>query len=299
MKVTGFTFIRNAVKFDYPVAEAIRSILPVCDDFVVAVGNSDDGTEELVRNIDRNKIMIINTVWDDSPAMKTGGRVFAAETNKAFRAIPADSDWAFYIQGDEAVHEKYLDTIRESMLKWKDHREVDGLLFNYLHFYGSYDYVAISPRWYTNEIRVIRNDRSVWSYRDAQGFRKGDNQKLNVKPVDAYIYHYGWVKEPEVMMRKVKNAKSFYTGDKGEGEDDLSEGLNRLKKLNKFDYSSIDALSRFDGTHPAVMQEHIKRKNWSFDHDVSFNRLSLRYRGKIFIKKYLGIDTFYKNYRIV
>jgi hypothetical protein len=290
MKVTGFTFIRDAVKFDYPIVEAISSILPLCDDFVVAVGNSDDNTEELVRNTDRNKIRIINTIWDDSPEMKTGGRVFAVETDKAFREIADDADWAFYIQGDEVVHEKYLDMIHDSMEKWKEDRNVDGLLFNYKHFYGSYDYIGISPKWYRNEIRVIRNDKSIYSFRDAQGFRKAENRKLNVKPVDAFIYHYGWVKEPEVMMRKVKNASEFY------------EEMARIQKTgnsNAFDYSAIDALSPFRDSHPRVMEERLKRKNWTFDHDISFNRLSLKYRGKIFLKKYLGINTFYENYKIV
>ena len=143
MKVTGFTFIRNAVKYDYPVVEAIKSILPVCNDFVVAVGKSDDNTIDLIQNIDKQKISIIETVWDDSPEMKKGGRVFALETDKAFQAIPADSDWAFYIQGDEVIHEKYLDNIYLSMERFKDDIQVDGLLFNYLHFYGSYDYVGI------------------------------------------------------------------------------------------------------------------------------------------------------------
>ncbi len=276
MKVSGFTFIRNAVKFDYPVVEAIRSVLPLCNDFIVAVGNSQDNTEELVRSIDRNKIRIINTIWDDSPEMKVGGRIFAAETNKAFLAVPADSDWAFYIQGDEVIHEKYLVTIREAMEKWNDNRNVDGLLFKYLHFYGSYDYIGISPKWYRNEIRVIRNDKTIYSYRDAQGFRKGVNKKLNVKPVDAFIYHYGWVKEPEVMMMKVKNALSYYR-DK--------EWTKVISKSETFDYSAIDALSHFRETHPQVMEEHIKRKNWSFDHDISFNRLSFKYRCKIIPEK--------------
>ena len=290
MKVTGFTFIRNAVKFDYPVAEAIRSVLPVCDNFVVAVGNSDDGTRELIAGIDSDKVRIVDTVWDNSPEMNTGGRVFAAETDKALRAIPEDSEWAFYIQGDEAVHEKFLETIRISMEKWKDNESVDGLLFNYLHFYGSYDYVGISPRWYNNEIRIVRNDRSIYSYRDAQGFRKGDNRKLNVKPVDACIYHYGWVKEPGIMMDKVKNASTFYIDN---------QWIKKVSDGNTFDYSRIDALSRFEGTHPAVMIERIKRKNWNFDHDMSFNRLPARYKAKIFIKKYLGIDTFYENYKLI
>ena len=291
MKVSGFTFIRNAVKFDYPVVESIKSILPLCDDMVVAVGNSEDDTEELIKTIDKQKVKIINTVWDDTPEMKRGGKVFAAETDKAFRMVPDDSDWAFYIQGDEVVHEKYLDIIRSAMEKYKDDLRVDGLLFRYLHFYGSYDYVGISQRWYRNEIRVIRNDKSIYSYRDAQGFRKGENRKLNVKAIDACVYHYGWVKKPEVMMSKIRNASTFY--------EDISWIQEVSQGQDAFNYSSIDALKLFEGTHPAVMQEHIKRKNWNFEHDISFNKVSLKYKGKIFLKKYLGINTFYENFRII
>lgn len=290
MKVTGFTFIRNAIKFDYPVSEAIRSILPLCDDFIVVVGDSDDGTEDLVGNIDKQKIKIIKSTWDDSPEMKRGGRVFAAETDKALHAIPDDSEWAFYIQGDEVVHEKYLETVYSAMKKWKDTRNVDGLLFNYLHFYGSYDYVGNSPRWYKREIRVIKNDKSIYSFRDAQGFRKMQNVKLKVKPVDAYVYHYGWVKEPQTMMNKIKNATLFYSE---------IESLRKSAEGESFDYSGIDALTLFTGTHPRVMKEHIERKNWTFDHDMSFNKLSIRYKTKIFLKKYLSINTFYENFRIV
>ncbi len=290
MKVTGFTFIRNAIKLDYPVSEAIKSILPLCDDFVVAVGNSEDDTIGLIKDIDSRKIKIIETVWDDSPEMKKGGRVFAKETDKAFRDVPDDSDWAFYIQGDEIIHEKYLGCIFSAMEKWKDDDSVDGLLFNYMHFYGSYDYVGNSPRWYNHEIRVIKNNKSIYSYRDAQGFRKENNKKLNVKPVDAYVYHYGWVKEPGVMMKKLMNAKSFYNGVKW---------LKKLDGDKSFDYSSIDSLKLFSGTHPKTMLEHINRKNWIFDYDISFNKLSLRYKAKIFLKKYLGINSFYENYRII
>jgi hypothetical protein len=288
MKVTGFTFIRNAVKYDYPVFEAIKSILPVCDDFIVAVGNSDDNTGDLIKGIDKRKIKIIDTVWDDSPEMKKLGEVYALETNKAFREVPSDSDWAFYIQADEVVHEKYLDTIYSAMGKWKDHTNIDGLLFNYLHFYGSYDYVGVS--WYKHEIRIIRNNKSIYSFRDAQGFRKDDNIKLNVKPIDACIYHYGWVKEPEMMMKKVKNTSTFY------------EKIDWNKKVGKektYDYSRTDALKLFTETHPEVMKERIKRKNWEFNYDMSLNKLSLKYRVKLFLRKYFGINTFYENYKIV
>ena len=114
MKVSGFTFIRNAIKYDYPIAESIRSILPVCDDFYVAVGNSDDGTLEMVQSIDP-KIQIIETVWDEN--LIKGGAVLALETNKAFKMVPEDSDWCIYLQADELIHEEYLNTIREEMLR--------------------------------------------------------------------------------------------------------------------------------------------------------------------------------------
>src|SRR5256885_12387218 len=121
MKVSGFTIIRNAIKYDYPVLEAITSILPLCDEFVVAVGNSSDGTLDLVKWIKSPKIKIIETVWDDS--LREGGRTFALETDKALQGIAPDSDWAFYIQADEAVHEKYYPSIRAAMEKYKDDSE--------------------------------------------------------------------------------------------------------------------------------------------------------------------------------
>ena len=207
MKVTGFTFIKNAVLYQYPIVEAIQSILPLCDEVVVAVGKSDDGTRELVASIDTQKVRIIDTVWDDS--LKEGGRVLAAETDKAFKAIAADTDWCVYIQGDEVMHEAGYDEMREAMQRWKDAKDVDGLLFKYRHFYGSFDYIGAASNWYRREIRVIKNNRSIYSYRDAQGFRKEDNQKLRVKPLDAYIHHYGWVREPAAMERKQNYFGSF------------------------------------------------------------------------------------------
>src|SRR6478736_3802092 len=159
MKVSGFTFVKNAVKFSFPVVESITSILPLCDEFIVSVGDSEDGTLELIRS-----------VWDNS--LREGGKVLAVETNKAFDAVSADSDWAFYIQADEVVHEKYHAEIKAQMQRWKDTPEVEGLLFKYLHFYGTYDYLGDSRKWYRNEIRIIRNDKAIRSYKDAQGFRK-------------------------------------------------------------------------------------------------------------------------------
>lgn len=289
MKVTGFSFIRNGQKFDYPFVEAIQSILPLCDDFVVAVGKSDDNTLELVKQIDPIKIRIVETVWDDS--LREGGKVLAVETDKAFKAISPDTDWCFYIQGDEVVHEKYHPEIKTAMEKWVNQPKVDGLLFNYKHFYGSYDYVGSSFKWYPKEIRIVRNNKSIYSYRDAQGFRKGDNEKLRVKPIGAYVHHYGWVKDPRAMQMKQETFNKLWHSDQWVEKN--------VAKAGTFDYSVIDALERFNGSHPQVMEKRILEKNWKFDRDLSLNKLSFKDRFKKFMLRNLGIFIGYKNYELV
>ena len=287
MHVTGFTFIKNAIKYDYPIVEAIKSILPLCDVFVVAVGQSEDDTLELVKSIDPDKIQILETQWDES--LREGGVVLARETDKAFQVISEKSDWCFYIQGDEVVHEKYHPSIQKAMMQWKDTKEVDGLLFDYLHFYGSYDYVATASNWYKNEVRIIRNNKNIYSYKDAQGFRKNNNQTLCVKSANAYIYHYGWVKPPKNMQEKQKTFQKLWHDDTWVKE--------HVPEVEEFDYSGIDRLRLFDGSHPEVMQERIENRNWYFHHDISHNKTSFKDYIKSLLHKYLGLDFSYRNYK--
>ncbi|MCO6499545.1 MAG: glycosyltransferase family 2 protein [Vicingus serpentipes] len=289
MKVSGFTIIRNAIKFDYPVVEAITSILPICDEFVVAVGNSDDGTLNLIKNINSPKIKIVETIWDDT--LREGGKVLADETNKAMDAISEDTNWCFYIQSDEVVHEKYLPNIKAAMEENLSNSNVEGLLFNYTHFYGSYDFIGVSRSWYKKEIRIVRNNKSIRSYKDAQGFRK-NGEKLNVKPINAFIYHYGWVKHPKEQQAKHESFNRMWHDDNWVAQN--------VKKVDEFDYSFIDILEKFDGTHPKVMQNRINNINWEFSFDPTKNKLSLKSKILHFIEKKLNYQFGeYKNYRII
>ena len=289
MKVSGFSFIRNAVRFDYPVLEAIQSVLPLCDEFIIAVGASDDGTRERIESIQSPKLRILDTTWNES--LREGGKVLAHETNKALEATAEDSDWCLYIQGDEVLHEMYHSPLRAAMEKWKDHPEVEGLLFDYLHFYGSYDYVGDSTRWYRKEVRVVRKNPSVYSFRDAQGFRF-NNRPLRVKPANAVMFHYGWVKPPEAQQEKQKAFHKLWHGD------DWVE--RHVGDAHTFDYSEIDSLVRFSGTHPSVMQPRIREKNWTFDFDPSKKKLSYKSRLKLQVEKWTGWRPGeYKNYRLL
>jgi glycosyltransferase involved in cell wall biosynthesis len=288
MKVSGFTFVRNGVKYDYPVVEGIKSMLPLCDEMIVAVGNSDDDTLGLIRSIGSDKIRIIETVWDDS--LREGGQVLAVETNKALDAISPDSDWAFYMQADEVYHEADLPRIKAAMQLYLPDKRVEGLVFKHINFYGSYNYVADSHKWIKKEVRIIRNDKSIRSWKDAMSFRK-NGEKLKVKPVDATIYHYGWVKDPRTQKEK---RKAF---DKLWHQDEWIE--EHHTPVVEYEYTDVDTLTGFTGTHPAVMQPRIQRANWKFVFDPEkMKRISARIKLINWFRKTTGIHIGeFKNYK--
>ena len=289
MKVSGFTIVRNAIKYDYPVIESIQSLLPLVDELIVLVGNSDDETFELISSIQNQKLKIYQSVWNDE--LREGGQVLALETDKCKKLVSDDSDWLFYLQADEVLHEKDYEKIRLELNAWKDDKRVEGILLKYKHFYGSYDFVGDFRRWYKHEIRIIRNDSAIKSYRDAQGFRI-NGRKLHVKKCDATVYHYGWVKHPKFQQAKQESFHRMWHDDKWIKENVLSN--------DQFDYSKIDSLKKFEGIHPSTMHERIKKSNWKFDFDPSLKKFSFKNRLLYFVESKTGYRPGeYKNYKII
>lgn len=290
MHVTGFTIVRNAVKYDYPVIESISSVLPLCDEFLILAGNSDDNTTELIRNsLPSNKIRIVNSIWDES--IRKGGKLLAQETNKAILEIPEKSNWAFYIQADEVLHEKYLEPLKKEMIRWKDDPRVQGLLFDYIHFFGSYDYIADSRNWYRKEVRIIRPGIGIKSWKDAQGFRLHE-KPLNVKPANAGIYHYGWVKPPDKQQEKQKYFNKLWHDDKW-----IQTNVSEAKA---FDYSIVDSVRLFDESHPEIMKIRVSNAKWETNINPGLKKLSLRFKILMWIEKITGYRIGeYKNYKIL
>jgi hypothetical protein len=243
--------VRNAVRLHYPIAEAIRSILPLCDEFVIAVGRSDDGTLERIRSIGDPKVRILETEWD--PAHFVHGAINAVQTNLALDECTGD--WAFYLQADEVVHEADLPAIRRAMEVYLSDDEVEGLLFDYLHFWGDFDRLQWTRNWYRREVRVVRNLPDIRSWKSAQGFRRNQS-KLRVRRSGGRIFHYGWVRPPEVMKKKQ------IALDRLHHPEDWVQRRHPSPEV-PFDYGPLDHLARFRGTHPAVMRDWIATKDWN------------------------------------
>jgi hypothetical protein len=301
MKISGFTMGKNVSKLYYPIRQSIMSILPIVDEFIVVLGDSDadDVTRQEVERIGDSKIKIIDTVWDIEKYPR--GMEHAHQTDIAISHCTGD--WLFYLQADEVVHEKYLPVIRERCEQLVDKKEIEGLLFKYVHFWGDYQHYHSGHGWYKNEIRIIRRDPDIHSWESAQSFRRIPNFdglnyrqhegtfKLKVAVLNAYIYHYGWVRPPSSMKSKIK---AFFINHKGKSTvDELTRGNERYFD---FDYGNLSRLSVFKGTHPKVMEDWIKGFNWG--HELQYsgkpnkNRLphkheQFRYKFVSFIEKYL------------
>ncbi len=258
---------KNAHKLYYPLRYAIESILPIVDEFVVALGDSDadDETRREIEKIKSDKIRIINTVWDIVKYPR--GMEHAHQTDIAMKEC--SGDWLFYLQSDEVVHEKDLPLIKESCSKYLDDKEVEGLLFKYRHFWGDYAHIQDTHCWYRKEIRIVRNKKDIHSWESAQSFRKipgfdsinyrqqENTYKLKVADIDAYIYHYGWVRPPSVMQNKIK---AFSMNHKG--RESVEKQIREKKYENIFDYGNLKKLTSFTDSHPAVLQPWMDRFDW-------------------------------------
>jgi len=287
MKIAGFTFIRNGVIYDYPFLESIQSLLPLCDELIIAVGRSDDNTLEQIKSLKSSKIRIIETIWDDE--LRKSGTILSQQTNLALDQVAGD--WAVYLQADEVLHEKDYSAVRNAMNTYRNINEVEGLLFNYKHFYGSYGYIGDSRRWYRREIRIVRPSDKVRSWGDAQGFRIG-GRKLRVKLIDAAVYHYGWVKPPDIQQLKQRYFNKLWHPDKWLD--------HHIGDMAEYDYSKGGKLKLFEGTHPEVMRKRVDSQNWHFQYDRKKIRQQLKEKMLDSIEKRLGWRIGeYKNYKII
>jgi len=267
MRISGFSMAKNAAKLYYPLKQAIMSVLPVVDEFIVVIGDcdEDDRTREEVSAIRNNKIKIIDTVWDLQKYPR--GMEHAHQTDIAMREC--SGDWLFYLQSDEVVHEKYLPHIVHICEKYLDNKNVEGFLFNYRHFWGDYDHYQDSHCWYRKEIRIIRNDPDIHSWESAQSFRKipgfdgvsyrqkKNTFKLKVIGLDAYIYHYGWVRPPVLMKQKIKAINIIH-----QDRQKIDALENSGAFTGNYDYGPLNRLPVFKETHPGVMKDWIAQFDW-------------------------------------
>jgi len=287
MKISGFTFIRNGSLLGYPYIESLRSLLPLCDEVVVAVGAGQDDTLTRITAIGSPKLRIVETIWNES--MQDRGYVYAQQ--KMIAQFNCSGDWAFYLEGDEILHEKDIPTLKATLQKYVDNHKVEALVFDYYHFYGSPNTLAISPGWYRRAPRVIRN--SIRSYSpDGLFFVVMDKNKRGRYPNAALagipIYHYGHVRAVASMQEKIQQVSQYWG--------------HAPPAFDGYGNIMPQAIGKFNGNHPAVI------KNWLAEHaepnlrlnpDYKPTRRENRHRWMMRLEDLLGLELSKKHYRLI
>lgn len=286
--LSGFTLVRNAVKLDFPIVPAIRSVLTVCDEVVVNVGRSDDDTRDLVASVDDPRVRILDSVWDFSKKNEMLGQ----ETLKAMAACRGS--WGLYIQADEVLHEDGARILRARAAEWDEDARVEGLLVRYLHFYGGFDTIAANRRWYRREVRCIRLGRDIRPYQGAQGFRVGpEYRKIRARPTEAVMFHYGWARPARAIREKLEVSKTIYPWSRERSAREQARGYLEWLPL----------LKPFSGAHPAAAREWIEARRIDPDRRIGPRRLKpehLRFYVSDWIERLTGRRVFeFRNYQLV
>lgn len=286
MKVSGFTFIRNGSLLGYPYLESIRSVLPICDEFVVAIGEGSDDTVERIRAIGSDKIRILQTRWNES--MQDRGYVYAQQ--KMIAQFNCVGDWAFYLEGDEVLHQDDLPTIHASMQRHLDNPAVEALVFDYHHFFGSPNWVAISPGWYRRAPRIIRNTLRSWApdglfWVIMEANKRGRYPRAAL--AGAAVYHYGHVRSIAAMREKIRQVGRYWGQDHP-----LFNGYQ----------IDPEALAPFTGNHPQVVRDWLKNEaEQTYSPDPSYlpTKKEQRHRQMMRFERWFGIELSKKHYRLI
>ncbi|HUC84461.1 MAG TPA: hypothetical protein VL970_04640 [Candidatus Acidoferrales bacterium] len=287
MKVSGFTFLRNGQKLGYPFVASIRSILPLVDEFVIALGPCEDETAELLQAIGDAKIRIIPTQWNERIRNDYSVKGFVFGQQKSVALYNCTGDWAFYLEADEVLHEGDLPKIRAAMEEHLNDGRVEALAFDYLHFYGNKNTIVWSPGWYRSEVRILRNTIPAWSS-ESLFFNVVVSHKKSRYPRAAHtgatIYHYGWVRSQAQMNLKAGATHKYWANEPSP----------------RVDYADIDgaALRLFSGTHPQVIREWLPDADGIFQADPR-HRLTSRekkHRRMLWLESTFGLKFNKKHY---
>jgi hypothetical protein len=286
--LSGFTIVRNAIKLDFPIVAAIRSVLEVCDEVVVNVGKSDDDTRDLVTGVRDPRVRIVDSVWDFSKK----NEMLSIETLKAMAACRGD--WGIYIQADEVLHEDGAALLRERIAEWDRDARVEGLLARYLHFYGGFDTIATSRRWYRREVRCLRLGHDIRPYQGAQGFRVGpEYRKIRARATEAAMFHYGWARPARAIREKYEISKTIYPWSKERSAREQAKGY--------LDW--LPLLKPFTGTHPRAAREWIAERAHDPERVIGprhFKLEHLRFYASDWIERLTGARLFeFRNYQLV
>lgn len=207
MTLGGTIFVRNGITYDYCFVEAIDSLLGFCDKVVVVDAGSTDGSQHVLESMRHPKLqvhLLDGHEWDEIP----GKEKLVYFTDKAIELL--DTDWNFYLQADEIVHESSYLWIRQAIKE-----DTEGFLCSRINLWQSpFMQLNVPQNRMPCSTQVLRLAKSNFrSYGDAESIQTNTCSSKYVDQIK--IYHMGFVRKREVMKAKIINMQEKVFGMAG------------------------------------------------------------------------------------
>jgi len=212
--------------------EAAASLIALCDQVVLLDAGSDDGTAELLRTLESDKVKVITldrTVWE---CLKPIGKErLAFFKNEAISYLT--TDWNINIEGDEVIHEDSFPFIRKAI-----DQDAEAWLCHRFNLWGTpYHMLNVPQERKPCSNEVIRLAKT--KYRSS-----GDAESLDAQAkglVDGIrIFHMGFVRKPEVMIKKIINIQEqIYLMDHDKRIDPMGDKFDPWAIFSKDDVIPI------------------------------------------------------------
>ena len=168
IKISGIQTISNAVSLGYSFIEAVLSVLPIVDEFLINDGGSSDDTPLYLKKLQKtfpDKIKLFNKPFYRCEAWET------IDECVNYLISQAKGDWIFEVFGDEIWHEKNLLEVKQIIEKAskKGYNSI-RMIAHWVNFHH------ISSFEYRN-VRIIRKLDDLKSYWCGDDFRTAETEK--------------------------------------------------------------------------------------------------------------------------
>lgn len=248
----GSIFVRNAIEFDYCIAESIASLCAVCDRVVVVDAESADDTVDLLASLTEkhsNLELVFDVPWECARNYERLARI----ANIASQCL--QTDWHFMLQADEVIHESSFEHIRAAV---QDER-FQSYMVRRLNLFGDLNHclrfdIPVKPC--SDEVIRLATIENV-ACSDAESLQV-DPKHLSGELLDKItIFHYGFVRDDAAMLRKCRNMQSWFNGEKSHVDPRL-EGMTDVLDWTKF--ANRNDLMPIPMPHPMFSRQYAETR---------------------------------------
>lgn len=244
-RLGGTQFVIDGLKYDYCFAESIRSLQEFCNEVVVIDAGSKDGTVEVLKTLENEKTKIIYLDREEWDSLH-GWAKLNHFSNKAISELT--TEWNFYQQSDEVVHESCYKDIRQAI----EQPGIEAFLVTRINLWSTpFQMLNVTGNRNPCSTQVIRLAKSNY-------MTGGDAESIYATPSAAYVnnirlYHFGFVRDKNIHADKIRNMQSkvFEVG-----VDSKLEGMTMFDPTKWF---TEDDLMPIPEPLPAIMQK------WAMD----------------------------------